>query len=749
MSLRHGSRVWMLVLGLAILLGAPDLVAQGTGTELKVAVVGPDGAGVNGAIVEGRDAAGRLSVGQADAAGSAVLRLPGRGRYVITVRAIGFDLFTTDVDLASAGGTVMARLQRARQLAPVAVIGGGQRAGGLPVERSTPTSILGGEQLAREPVAFSQEVLRKLPGVYRAEFNQGIISGDIGIRGFNTESEIASTKLLIDGIPSNINAGVSEMNAIFPLEIGEIEVVRGTSDPRFGQFNLAGNVQVTTRDGGRGFTTRVTSGSFGTTEAQALLATSARGFSQTLFAGTRRATGYRANSGLEKWTLSGKWGWTSADDRWKARLIARRHALDTDAPGYLTAAASRATPRASPAFSATDGGTVDVGHLSAHLDGPIGDAVWSVKAYSQRFERVRFVRFTAAGAQQERIEDERQRGLIATMSWAPAQWAKHAVRLSGGFDIQQQDNLQFRYRTADRVRQTTLRDYDFTLDNQGAFLQVAGDPVQSLRLTAGLRLDRFDGRFNNRGTSTTLPIFEYGTIPQAKAGLLWRITGGTTAYANYGRAFQIGTGIAAYGTTPLTWSKNDGTEFGVMTRPTAGSTFRAGLWQQVASDEVRLRFDNSGDSENIGRTRRRGLDVEGTWVANSLMTLWASGTTQRAILVEPGLTNATARGKRLNHVPDWTAKAGIDIAPARGLTIAAWAFGQGDYELTPQNDRGRFGAQRIVNLDLSYRWRGVAAGVGVQNLFNRYVEYVWWDGTQTLHSPAAGRATFVSMTVDW
>jgi iron complex outermembrane receptor protein len=53
-----------------------------------------------------------------------------------------------------------------------------------------------------------------------------------------------------------------------------------------------------------------------------------------------------------------------------------------------------------------------------------------------------------------------------------------------------------------------------------------------------------------------------------------------------------------------------------------------------------------------------------------------------------------------------------------------------------------------VNTDVSWRWRAAAVGVGVTNLLNRYMEYVWWDGAQTLHSPASGRALFLTLTLD-
>lgn len=713
------------------------------------------GAAIPRATVTATDPNGRTTSGRTAADGGFSLTLAGDGRYGLSVRAVGFQPWTDARTLATAGAPLRITLRSLRILAPVQVVGAagaGRDNGHLQAsDLAGSVSVLSGEQISREQVTFAQELLRKVPGIYRAEFNQGIVAGDIGVRGFNTESEIGSTKLLIDGIPANMNSGVTEMNALFPLEISRMEVVRGTNDPRFGLFNLAGNVSVETAQGGSYLTSRLQRGSFGTEEGQLLAAWEQQGFSQTLFAGLRRSTGYRDNSGQNKWSMSGKWFYQAPSSRVRVGVIARTHRLDAEAPGYLTEAQSRATPTLSPAFSASDGGSVGSDHGSLHVDvRQTSTFNWSLKAYAQRFNRIRYVRFTAGGAQQERVEDERQSGVIATATWRPAALATRHVALMAGADAQRTDNLQLRYRAVERQRQAVLRDHAFALDNGGGFVQLTGSPWGRLQLTVGARADRFYGDFDNRTTSTfsNTPILNYGWIAQPKASATLRITDRVSTYANYGRGFQIGSGIASYGRTPLRASRNDGVEGGVVSTPLSFLSVRAGVWQQNASDEVRLRFDNSGDSENIGRTRRTGVDVESSVRLPRGVSAWVAATSQRARLVEPGLTNAAARGKLLNHVPNWTVKYGADWSPLRGLQLSFWSYQQGDYDIIPTNDRGRWGSISTVNTDISWRVRALAVGLGTTNLFNRYNEYVWWDGTQTLHSPAAPRSVFLTFSVD-
>jgi len=68
-----------------------------------------------------------------------------------------------------------------------------------------------------------------VPGVDVNDYNQGVVAGGIGMRGFNTEGDIQAVKLLIDGILTNVNSGVGDINAIFPVDA----TTRTWNAPRF------------------------------------------------------------------------------------------------------------------------------------------------------------------------------------------------------------------------------------------------------------------------------------------------------------------------------------------------------------------------------------------------------------------------------------------------------------------------------------------------------------------------------------
>ncbi len=148
--------------------------------------------------------------------------------------------------------------------------------------------LLGSERLAHEQVNNAWELFKRAPGVMTTEFNQGTTSGKLSFRGFNGEGEINAVKLLVDGIPANSNDGnMPYLDAIFPLDIESIEVVRGTNDARYGLNNIAGNAQINTRTGGNYTKGRVSYGSFDTRNTEVSAGLEKNGFSQNYFVGYR------------------------------------------------------------------------------------------------------------------------------------------------------------------------------------------------------------------------------------------------------------------------------------------------------------------------------------------------------------------------------------------------------------------------------------------------------------------------------
>lgn len=631
-------------------------------------------------------------------------------------------------------------------------------AGPLPARNVfSSVDILGASLLQDQHVDYSWELLTRAPGVQVTQFKQGTDAGRFSFRGFNGEGRINAVKLLIDGIPSNDNAGgMPFLDAVFPLDIEAIEIVRGTNDPRYGLHNIAGNANVLTRSGGNEGRASLTVGSFGTREVQVAKGIESGNWSQNYFLAWRDSDGYRDHADAEKVALSGKWFYTSDDARWRAGLMARYYRNKALESGYLSLQQAMDAPRSSPSYAAADRGERETLQLSAHLDGELAqDLSWSARLYTNHYENQRWARFSAAGVQQERGNDEKQHGAITTLTWRPqVAWA-HAFTLEGGFDAQWQDNIGQRWRTVERVRTAQFRDWDFDLDTQGAYLQAVVRPVPALKISPALRVDRVRGHFRDRIAGTQAPVHDYGSIRQPKISLAYTLNPQASVYANWGRTFQIGSGIDAYRTQArkLKPSINHGWEAGVKFSPLPWLDGRVAYWEQRASGEVArvLGVDglpDPGGLGNVGKTLRKGFDVQLGAKATASTTAWVAYSRQQARITAPDPSAPTTLGKEIENVPRWLVSAGVDWQATERLKLSAWGNAQGDYFLERTNTQPKAGGYALLNLGATYRVSAaVDVGLQVKNVTDRRYVYAWYDSGSSGYSPGDGRGAYASLDV--
>jgi iron complex outermembrane recepter protein len=336
-----------------------------------------------------------------------------------------------------------------------------------------------------------------------------------------------------------------------------------------------------------------------------------------------------------------------------------------------------------------------------------------------------------------------------------------------GVDYQLQDSRYQRIPTVARERRgPAFRDEDFTLHAAGSYVQASASPIKPIKLVAALRADRLAGagRFLEQpeGEAPRMVDYDlndYGFIWQPKASVMITPVKGQSLYANYGRTFQIGTGKGAYAVqgTPLDPSINDGWEIGYRSSVFPWITSHLAYWEQRASGEVRDKGDGSGDLENVGETVRRGFDVELTLRPYDFLSVWGAFSRAFSEQVEPGPALAANKGKELNHVPSFSAKAGVDVHPAQDLLVSLFFYAQGDYYLNKENFTEELGARKVgdylvVNASASYdATEAISLGVEVNNLLDQpYDTSIWhkdFGAAGSQHNPGNARSAYVTGTL--
>ena len=591
--------------------------------------------------------------------------------------------------------------------------------------------VIGSDQIGMENVDFSMELLKKVPGVYYGDWNQGVVSGTASMRGFDANHD-SPTTLIVDGI----DYGRLDIQPFFPLEIDRIEAVKGTFDPSCGYRNIGGNIKLHTKRGGNETEARILTGSYNTYDAGLITSNDDGNFSQTYFVGYRETDGYRDHSDLRKGAASGKWFYTTDDEKLSVGAIARFFGMDANAPGYLTKEQAATTPTMAASFAFSDGGQQENRDVSTHVDYQFSDQLaWSVKSYFQQYQKIRWCRWSDAGAQQERFNDEDQYGFVSTFSYETTDTFIPSLKIDWGLDYKHRDEISARYVTDNRVRQGgPTQYYDMSWYYWGSYLQADGDVNKWLRLTAALRVDSFDGEMTNGLSGLTTDMIDMDYIWQPKFGFIVTPKEGYNLYGNYGRAFQLPSAPTLYGqnsggspiSSDFSYSKNDGWELGVKASPTRWLSTRVDYWQMVASDEVRSKNDGSGDYVNAGETERKGWDFSVSVRPHDWVSVWGSYSIIEAEYTDPGPGRESIRGNDIENIPEYTAKAGIDFTHPSGFFSNLWLDMQGDQEIDSANLKEPDGEYRITNWSLGYKWKKATVGLEIKNLFDEnYSSFIW------------------------
>ncbi|PQP00278.1 TonB-dependent receptor [Massilia phosphatilytica] len=613
----------------------------------------------------------------------------------------------------------------------------------------TSVDVLDESKIATQAVSHNWQLFGQLPGVMLTQYGQGTTSGKISIRGFTGEGEINAVKLLLDGVPSNSNDGMMPYLDLAPLlDIHAVELVRGTNDPRYGLHNIAGNANIVTKIGGNYGAARLGYGSFATRDAQAALGIDRDGLSQNYAASYQKTAGYRAHSDADKASFSGKWFYSPDNGTSRYGLIVRHHEVRADEPGFLTAAQARADWEQSMPHNATDRGTRRMDQVALQAETALGRQMfWTAQVYHNALNDHRYVTFSAGVRQQERTIVESHTGAATTLTWRPA----GQLRIVGGVDTERQDNASQRWFTANAVRQTQTRDQQFDLNTAGGFVQAIYKPVADLTITPALRVDRLTGSYTNLLNGRVYGINDYGLIRQPKLSAVYQVNDAYAVYGNFGRTFQIGIGTASYKvnqTSDLSPSINDGWEAGVKFRPAHGVEGRLAVWEQYASNEARRKMnDPANDAENIGETRRQGVDLQLNVQPTARLGFWVGAAVQRARIVKADAGSIATQGNEIDHTPHLLYNAGAAYQASDVLRLSGSINGQGSYFLDRTNTTGKFGGYALANVSATYSLgKNLDVELQVRNVANRYYEYVWHDGTQSLHAPGGPRSVDLMLT---
>ena len=459
------------------------------------------------------------------------------------------------------------------------------------------------------PATNSWDLVRQAAGIEVHDQGQGPgFASDASIRGFSSDHS-TDLALWIDGVPINepVNGhaeGYNDWSLMFPAAINDFDVIKGPTNALFGNFALAGVVNVRTLERTQGTDGFLSGGAYGRVEGTVLT-----GFDHDSSGGVfglraLREDGWRPNSG---------YGVVQGHAR-AVRNVSANSTLDAgvelygarwDSPGFLTADQFERGAFDSVA-NETDGGFKRRAQERLSLRVLRGSSLWRSTLYATQSRWELFLTTPpegggeeGSGAQTEEQDSRYGFGATSALSFG-IRHGEVTAGVEGRFDHSHYENWQ----DSARVRvEPQERDAGDQLSG-AAFVQSRVDAGSRLTITVGAR---YDALRTQRTPVDSGSISASHGVFTPKGGVLVKLGSGLAAYVNASRGFRSPDNINVFPELSFitAWNYETGLK---LDRSRVSAT--GALFQMDVSDEQQF-SEICACTVSGGASRRRGIELSG------------------------------------------------------------------------------------------------------------------------------------------
>ncbi len=478
--------------------------------------------------------------------------------------------------------------------------------------------------LQTNPVSSSQEVLRKVPGLFIGQHAGGGKAEQIFLRGFDIDhgTDIAIT---VDGLPVNMvshahGQGYADLHFLIPETIQQIDFGKGPYYTDHGNFNTAGYVDFKTKDQLDGSSVGVELGKFNTLRGVGLfdLLGQVEGHSAYVAAEYQATDGpVESPQNFNRLNLMGKYT-TEFDNNNRLSLLASRFQSKWDASGQIPQRlVDNGTISRFGSVDDTEGGnTSRTNLLLDHTKVVDHHTFVRTHAFFSHYDFELYSNFTffledpVYGDQIRQTENRKIYGANSTLFRDLHLNNKVDLELSVGVGLRYDDvdgnelsHTANRKTTLDRM---ALGDVDET--NLSGFVNAAFDFGEWL-INPGFRVDVFHFDYIDQQSSTYTGLSENKTLVSPKLNIIYNPNLHWQFYAKSGMGFHSNDTrvvVAQEGNEILPAAY--GADLGTIWKPFSRLWVNAAVWYLFLEQEF-VYVGDAGIVEPSGRTIRKGTDL--------------------------------------------------------------------------------------------------------------------------------------------
>jgi len=571
-------------------------------------------------------------------------------------------------------------------------------------------------ELRRTLAANPYDLLRRTSGIEVHEQGQGPgFASDAVIRGFSSDHS-SDVLLTVDGVPINLPVhghveGYSDWSILSPAAVSSLRVITGPASPLYGDFSLAGVVEVFTAADASGTSGGLTGSSYG--DAGGWIRTGERAETRGyLLAGEgRRQQGWRDNSSywLGNGTVS---GWRRAGSG-RVEGGVSLYGSSWDSPGFVSVDDYNAD-RLTQAMDPTDGGSAYRVIAHGRFTTVSGETGVEATGWVQRVQSSVFLTIPEDGALDQSDEEDRRTALGGRFQVSrPIGAGDLSAGIDGRADIDSYDL----YATVARERQGSNLAYDARYLGGGAFVRWRTLVGTRVALDLGARADGVHYRSLNRLTSTDWKSAG-DVIVSPKLGARYLIGGGWSALGSLSHGFRGAPGVIGDPSLePVRgWSKELGARYDGGSLSLQLALFRLDVSHERIQDPV------TREVLVTGRSKRQGINLDAEVKVGPAWTVFLDGTLNDATVKgdeEPEIAGRVLAaslgpvppsfhieplepGDPVPNVARWLGRVGVETALTADLAARAMVRFSGPY--TPIGEpNARTQSYAVMDLGTSIR----------------------------------------------
>ncbi|MEP5255218.1 MAG: TonB-dependent receptor plug domain-containing protein [Winogradskyella arenosi] len=583
------------------------------------------------------------------------------------------------------------------------------------------------------PVNSSQEVLRKVPGLFIGQHAGGGKAEQLFLRGFDIDHG-TDVSISVDGMPVNMvshahGQGYSDLHFVIPETVNKIDFGKGAYYAKEGDFNTAGYVNFSTKDYLKTSEISFSVGQFNSLRTVGLFDLLEDTKNQNAYVALEYISTdgpFESPQNFNRLNLFGKYVHFSPEND-KLTLTASHFTSRWDASGQIPQReVDNGNISRFGAIDDTEGGETQRTNLNVSFDKYISDqtsistnAFYSHYAFELYSNFTFFLEDPVNGDQIFQKEDRNIFGVNTAIT--------HNTNL-GDTELIVTSGLGLRHDISDDVelsrtlnRSTTLERIQFGDINQtniDAFVDATFD-FGKFKIAPALRFDYFKFMYNDALQTNYETLSETKTLLSPKLNFYYTAQDNLQLYLKSGLGFHSNDTrvVVANGGEDIL-PRSYGADLGTIWKPFPKLVVNSALWYLFLEQEF-VYVGDAGIVEPSGETRRLGVDLGLRYQLNDWLFLDTDATYTHARSIEE------ADGEDyIPLAPDFTLVGGLAVDDYKGFS-GGLRFRYLDDRAANEDNSIVAEGYMVTDFNANYTINNVTFGIAIENLFD-----VEWNETQ-------------------